>query len=71
MPDSKALRVRVDLSRKHEERLVGEEPVRHAVAKRRLELARHGQRLVDLLDGPVERLDVVAADEGLSVDCQL
>ncbi len=59
------------VEKEHEERLVGEEPVWHAVVERRLQLARDRQRHVDLLDRPVERLDVVAADEGLSVDRQL
>ena len=71
MPDSKALRVRVDLSRKSMKSVLSEEAVRYPVAERRLQLARDGHRLVDLLDRPVERLDEVAADEGLSVDCQL
>ena len=45
--------------------------MRLPVAERRLELTRDGHGLVDLLDRPVERLDEVAADEGLAVDCQL
>ena len=53
----------------HEQRLVREQPVRLPVPEGRLELACDGQSLSDLLDRPVEGLDVVTAGERRAVDC--
>ena len=52
----------------HEERLVREQSMRLPVLERGLELAGDRERLVDLLDRPVERLDEVASEKCRSVD---
>ena len=53
----------------HVERLAVEQPVRPARLAVGLQLQRDGERLLDLLHRPVDRLDVVLADERL-LDCR-
>ena len=70
IPVSKAFRVRVDLSRKSMYSVLsGSSRCGSPRAARVLQLAGDGERLLDLVDRPVDRLDVVAAGERRPVDC--
>ena len=56
-------RARRLLEKDHEQRLVRQQPVRLARLALGLQLHRDGEHLLELLHGPVDRLDVVLADE--------
>ena len=69
MPVSNAFRVRVDLSRKSMNSVLsGSSRWGSSALERGLQLAGDRERLLDLVDRPVERLDEVAPGERRPVD---